>query len=719
MLAGRGFGKTRAGAEFINAEAEAGRARRIALVAATEDDGVKVMIQGPSGFLSIGLPEKRPTWAKGQLTWPNGAVATLYSASAPGALRGPESDLAWCFIAGTMISTPSGERPIETIAVGDVVLTRRGRRIVSANSSRCHFVGRVSFDIGRDLIGTADHPVLSSHGWTKLSDLAKGESVCAMHASTGVASDGTVTATGDTTNSGAQNRWPIRTATRCIELYIGRSLAQFRKASTFITRMMTEATTNWTTFSFFPTALIAPCMSRASLSQRPIGPVSQSQRSDADNLPLAHFSDQVRTAILAAQRSRASPATFVASVASTWEPAGEATVFNLQVDGTPEYFANGICVHNCDELAKWSFTRTADGQAKRATGQEAWDNLLFGLRIGPAPRIVVTTTPRPLKIIRELVASPRTHVTRGSTFDNAANLAPDFLALMREKYQGTRLGRQELNAEVLEDVPGALWWLAMFDQEGFRRPAPDLVRIVVSVDPSGARGADDSGADSIGIVVVGKGVDGRAYVLADRTCRLSPVGWGRRVVEAYREFRADRVIGERNFGGAMVESTIRNIEPNVSFKEVTASAGRGKVVRAEPAAALYEQNKVSHAGRPDEFEQLEAQMCAMTSSGFVGEGSPDRVDALVWGLDELMGTPGPADYIEYLKGQATEAAGPAPVLPWKDQETTPAEDGGLMDVYLQTFGGLTKPVPKCKRCGKEINGNRISDGVSYWCQGCK
>jgi phage terminase large subunit-like protein len=161
------------------------------------------------------------------------------------------------------------------------------------------------------------------------------------------------------------------------------------------------------------------------------------------------------------------------------------------------------------------------------------------------------------------------------------------------------------------------------------REAPQMARVVVAIDPSGTKG--DDGGDSIGIVVAGKGVDGLCYVLADRTCKLSPDGWGRIAVRAYHEFSADRIVAERNFGGAMVEHVIRTVDRSVSYKEVTAS--RGKVIRAEPVAALYEQNKVKHLNG---FTELEDQMCAMTGDGFLGEGSPDRVDALVWALTELM-----------------------------------------------------------------------------------
>lgn len=271
----------------------------------------------------------------------------------------------------------------------------------------------------------------------------------------------------------------------------------------------------------------------------------------------------------------------------------------------------------CDELAAWKYLR------------ETWDMAMFGLRLGNDPRTIITTTPKPLPLIKEIVKDPTTVVTKGSTFDNATNLAPKFLKTVKEKYEGSRLGRQELEAEILDDLPGALWSRADIDK-GRIRSAPEMQRIVVAVDPSGTKGTSDDG-DEIGIVVAGKGVDGRAYVLADRTCKLSPAGWGRRAVNAFHEFEADRVIAERNFGGAMVEHVIKTTDTAVSYKEVTAS--RGKVARAEPVAALYEQGRVSHVGS---FPELEDQMCQIAPEGFVGEGSPDRADALVWALTDLM-----------------------------------------------------------------------------------
>lgn len=275
-------------------------------------------------------------------------------------------------------------------------------------------------------------------------------------------------------------------------------------------------------------------------------------------------------------------------------------------------------------------------QHHRAWGDEvaawpdpvAWDQMLFGLRLGDNPQVIATTTPKPTPLIRKILRTPHTMVTRGSTFDNAQNLPAGTLAHLRDRYEGTRLGRQELYAELLDDVQGALWSTDGFDQHRVRA-APDLRRIVVAVDPSGTAGGGSG--DDIGIIAAGIGVDGRAYVLADYSCNLSPDGWARRVVEAYDRHGADRVVAERNFGGAMVESVLRTARKTLPVKLVTAS--RGKIVRAEPVAAFYEQGRVSHVGPLD---QLEDQLAEMTAAGFVGEGSPDRADALVWALTELM-----------------------------------------------------------------------------------
>lgn len=274
----------------------------------------------------------------------------------------------------------------------------------------------------------------------------------------------------------------------------------------------------------------------------------------------------------------------------------------------------------CDELAAWRYP-------------QAWDMLMFGLRLGPDPRVVVTTTPRPIRLIRGLLADPKVAVTRGRTAENRDNLAPAFLEQIIRRYEGTRLGRQELDGELLDDMPGALWTHALID--GARvTEAPDLARVVVAIDPAVS---SHEGSDETGIVVAGRGHDGHGYVLADVSGHYAPAEWARRAIALYAEHEADRIVAEVNNGGEMVEATLRVVDPNVPFTAVHAS--HGKVARAEPVAALYEQGRVHHLGA---LPQLEDQMCAFTSDGDAGGGSPDRVDALVWALTELLLVPLPS-----------------------------------------------------------------------------
>lgn len=273
-----------------------------------------------------------------------------------------------------------------------------------------------------------------------------------------------------------------------------------------------------------------------------------------------------------------------------------------------------------DELAKWRYAR------------ETWDQLQFGLRLGKRPRQIVTTTPRPIPILKEILAADTTVVTRGVTTDNRANLAASFIKSITEKYAGTRLGRQELSAEILDDVPDALWTRAALDRDR-RKPdqVPSLRRVVVAVDPAAKKNDIPEDGAATGIVVAGVGDDNRGYVLDDATCRESPMGWARKAIACFDRYEADCIVGEINNGGDMVESTIRAVRTTVPFKEVTAS--RGKWVRAEPIAALYEQGRISHVGT---FASLEDEMVNFGPNGMVGDASPDRVDALVWALTELF-----------------------------------------------------------------------------------
>lgn len=354
----------------------------------------------------------------------------------------------------------------------------------------------------------------------------------------------------------------------------------------------------------------------------------------------------------------------------TWPNGAIAQLFSAE---SPERLRGPQCdTFWADELAAWQKL------------QETWDMLQFGFRLGSDPRGCITTTPKPLPIVKDLIKDDRnkkeegqTAVVRGSTYDNKANLAPKFYKSVVTKYEGTRLGRQELDAEILEDMPGALWQRSALDLnrisgvppfprilkesvvpgepsefetlETLKRAATaimamageDLIRCVVAVDPNAS---NNEGSDEIGITVSGKGLSGKGYLLADCSMRGSPNEWASCAVLAHDAFQADRVIGEANQGGNMVEYTIHSAAKALKIDGLRQSdnvgvtlvhATRGKATRAEPVSSLYEQNRISHVGT---HPVLEDQMCLFTmdfdrkSMGY----SPDRVDALVWGFTHLF-----------------------------------------------------------------------------------
>ncbi len=277
----------------------------------------------------------------------------------------------------------------------------------------------------------------------------------------------------------------------------------------------------------------------------------------------------------------------------------------------------------CDELGAWRYPET-------------WDQMLFGLRLGNDPRVIVTTTPKPTGLVKSLAKNPTTLITRGSTFDNQANLAPSALEQLRAKYEGTRLGRQELNAEILEEAEGALWNRDMI--EAARRingqlitKAPPMKRVVVAIDPAVTAKAE---SNLTGIVVAGMGTDGRGYVLADATGKYAPGEWARKALALFDQCNADRIVAEGNQGGDMVRHTIHTERRTAPVTIV--HARQGKSARAEPIAALYEQGRISHVS---EFRDLEDQMCGWEPLGNMP--SPDRLDAMVWALTALfIATPG-------------------------------------------------------------------------------
>ncbi|MEM8935654.1 MAG: terminase family protein [Pseudomonadota bacterium] len=281
-----------------------------------------------------------------------------------------------------------------------------------------------------------------------------------------------------------------------------------------------------------------------------------------------------------------------------------------------------------DELCKWRYT------------EETWSNLQLALRLGGRPRQVATTTPRPIALLKRLMSAATTAVTRASTYANAKHLSAAFFSEIATLYEGTALGRQELLGEIIDDVPGALWRWEMIEAARIAA-APPLDRVVVAVDPPVTAGPD---ADECGIIVAGATLAEDApmgFVLADRSERgLSPRQWAERVVAAYDEFKADRIVAEVNQGGEMVKAVIAQIDPSAPVSGVHAT--RGKRLRAEPVAALYERGRVRHVGA---FAALEDQMTSFTGAG---GSSPDRLDALVWALTELMLKPAAAPRVTKL-----------------------------------------------------------------------
>ncbi len=298
-----------------------------------------------------------------------------------------------------------------------------------------------------------------------------------------------------------------------------------------------------------------------------------------------------------------------------WPNGAEATLFSAERPEAlrgPQFDAAW-----CDELAKWRYD------------EDTWDMLQFGLRLGQHPQQVVTTTPRPTRLVKRLLGDPACIVTRAATMDNQANLAPGFIEHVVGRYVGTQLGRQELDGDVIDDTPGALWTRDLLDRQR-QNASAKLVEVIVALDPPASTGPK---ADACGIIVIGRGDDGMAYVIDDRSVQgATPSAWSAVAREAYREHQASALIGEVNQGGELVREIVLRDAPDIVFQPVRAVVG--KLLRAEPVAALYERGRVFHVGN---FDLLEDEMCR-----YVGHGkSPDRLDALVWGVSWLLLRPNP------------------------------------------------------------------------------
>jgi len=636
---GRGFGKTWTGAQWVREKVKEGH-RRIACVASTNSDIERVMVKGESGFLALcskydktykgkelGFPEWSPT--KRSLSWANGAKVEFYSAEEPERLRGPQFSAAWCFTKGHMIETQFGKMPVERIQKGSSVYTSEGLRKVSHTSIREMPVGKVTFSDGTTLEGTFDHPIYTQRGWIPLGELEESDTCVRLN---------TMAAFGVSTHRDTT----IQQVKALFTDMLQKKSSETSKGLIYTISTETNSTTAPVIYSPSHDKSTYACITGKEESLNVSQRVSESSSATvagkvlyvSRNLVKGFIAKVVNTVgrkkkespiqsvVTAEKVSTPEWELFAVNVASIWQPTGVRNVYNLRVENTHEYFCNGILTHNCDELAAWN------------KDEDTWDMLQFCLRLGKHPKVCVTTTPKSTKLVRKLLKHPKTTITTGSTFDNAANLADTYLTAVKDQYEGTRLGRQELYAEVLEENEGALWTTGTIDGcQVDRDKVPDLTRVVVALDPAVTANAE---SDMTGIVVAGVDVNGKAYILGDYTDKLSPQGWASKAIELYHSYEADRIVAEVNQGGDMVKHTIHGEDESVPLKMVRAS--RGKYARAEPVAALYERGLVHHVRNPEDgdanLNELETQMRTWEPLGSIG--SPDRLDAMVWALTELM-----------------------------------------------------------------------------------
>lgn len=621
-LAGRGSGKTRSAAEWLAYKAVANKNTRWAVIAPTFSDVRDTCFEGESGLIAIlNRYGAVKTYNRSmlQLTLNNESIIKGFSAEEPERLRGPQFHGSWCFIAGTLIDTPSGRVPIERLGVGDCVWSSSGVASVVATGCREAELWCLEFE-GGSLVGSAEHPIWTDRGWVELQFVTPSDTIYAW-------SDDGISVRQDTL-------LPTKTVECCgsTGLCGKKPTGRFLKGNKFITSTVSKMTTGWKTWcASLPKSTVANTISQGILSHvksvaLSVKSLFMRERPDSANRASCDARSANGGATKSCARGAETPSSHgLQSIAvknvSTLGVAGK--VYNLTVDNSHDYFANRILVHNCDELAAYKSPR------------DIWDQLQFTLRLGKHPQTFITTTPKPIPLIRELIGrgDETVVVTRGSTYDNRDNLAPSALREFAARYEGTRLGRQELHAEILEDIEGALWSGDLIDVARVSAlPFDKIVRRVISVDP-----AVTATGDETGIVVMCRDRDGHGYVEADLSMQGTPNEWAKRVCDAFDNFDCDAVVVEVNQGGELVTQTLRTVNPHLPIREVRAS--KGKRLRAEPISALYEQGRVHHVGV---FEKLELQMTTWTPDE---QGSPDRLDALVHGMTDLMKYGGAEAYL--------------------------------------------------------------------------
>lgn len=620
---GRGAGKSRTGSEITHRVTK--HIPRLFLIAATGPDLRDTMVEGVSGILATAPPGQRPLWepSKKRLTWPNGAIAQGFSAEEPDRLRGPESGFVWCVSVESDIATPGGAVRMGDLAIGDEVSTRRGpRRVTAVHESGTKSLLRIVTDAGQVLDATPEHLLATPAGWRRAGDLLPSDVILAAWGNSSPqvrppGSSGAAAATTDyakgttatpeggccTATSGRLSTVPSPTDTR----------------STTLTATRPTTTRRTSRYSVAPSTPRSPTPNGS-----PKAVITFSPCRPGESMPAPCGSSALTNTVPAKSVARISPtgppmpgsapvaAHSVTVVAVLPLPPGP--VRDLTVEGVHEYVAEGCIVHNCDEPAHFPLI------------DEVWQNMLLGLRLGKQPKVVATTTPKPTKWMKALIQDPLTITRRVSTYANIDNLADSFKRTVLDRFEGTRMGRQELHGEILEDVEGALWTWDMFQ---WVDEAPPLLRIVVGVDPAGST---EVGSDETGIVVIGVGHDKQLYVLADATGIYTPHGWAKKANDLYERWEADGIVAEKNYGGDMVKHTLQTSGYG-GARIVVVNSRRGKAIRAEPIVARYEQKLVSHVGKQGALAELEDEC----TSWVPGQGrSPNRVDALVHGGTELL-----------------------------------------------------------------------------------